>query len=291
MGYNKKGEYRYLTWGQAITGATMNINFQSHRLQSRNARPAFTLIELLVVIAIIAILAAILFPVFARARENARRSSCQSNLKQIGLGLLQYTQDYDERLPIGTNGGTVGNRGSGWAGASFPYIKSQQIFVCPSDTTPVGNPVISYAYNSAITYPIPNTWSGPSLAAFNATARTVMVFEVSGATWIPATDVASPYSPVGDGYSGGDILPGGTKYTTGYMAANGGTGAYDAPTGRHLEMSNFLFADGHVKSLRGEKVCAGLAAPTSTSLPSNGAGPYNAAGTDVATYAGTMSPI
>ena len=62
-------------------------------------RAAFTLIELLVVIAIIAILAAILFPVFARARENARRSSCQSNLKQIGLGIAQYTQDYDEIMP------------------------------------------------------------------------------------------------------------------------------------------------------------------------------------------------
>ena len=64
-----------------------------------NKRSAFTLIELLVVIAIIAILAAILFPVFARARENARRTSCLSNLKQIGLGVLQYTQDYDEKLP------------------------------------------------------------------------------------------------------------------------------------------------------------------------------------------------
>src|SRR5690349_4775228 len=64
-------------------------------------RSGFTLIELLVVIAIIALLAAILFPVFARARENARRASCQSNLKQIGLGIMQYTQDYDDRLPVG----------------------------------------------------------------------------------------------------------------------------------------------------------------------------------------------
>ncbi|HEX8834883.1 MAG TPA: DUF1559 domain-containing protein, partial [Abditibacteriaceae bacterium] len=68
----------------------------------RTARRGFTLIELLVVIAIIAILASILFPVFARARENARRSSCQSNLKQIGLGIAQYTQDYDERTPATT---------------------------------------------------------------------------------------------------------------------------------------------------------------------------------------------
>lgn len=66
---------------------------------SKSTGKGFTLIELLVVIAIIAILAAILFPVFARARENARRSSCMSNMKQIGLGLMQYTQDYDEKLP------------------------------------------------------------------------------------------------------------------------------------------------------------------------------------------------
>ncbi|RYG53119.1 DUF1559 domain-containing protein, partial [bacterium] len=75
----------------------MKLNSLSFN-QSVTTRKAFTLIELLVVIAIIAILAAILFPVFGRARENARRSSCQSNLKQIGLGIMQYTQDYDERI-------------------------------------------------------------------------------------------------------------------------------------------------------------------------------------------------
>jgi type II secretory pathway pseudopilin PulG len=88
------------------------------------------LIELLVVIAIIAILAAILFPVFGRARENARRSSCQSNLKQIGLGILQYTQDYDEKLVPFRNAAPAAN--TPWAHHIQPYIKSVQLFKCPS---------------------------------------------------------------------------------------------------------------------------------------------------------------
>ena len=97
---------------------------------------AFTLIELLVVIAIIAILAAILFPVFARARENARRASCQSNLKQMGLGIIQYVQDYDEKFPQGyyypDNNSSAGGY-IHWSGTTQPYLKSLQIFVCPSD--------------------------------------------------------------------------------------------------------------------------------------------------------------
>src|SRR4028118_570049 len=90
----------------------------------------FTLIELLVVIAIIAILAAILFPVFARARENARRASCLSNAKQIGLGVMQYAQDYDEKLPFSyTNPGPGGI----WADTIQPYVKNYQMFKCPSN--------------------------------------------------------------------------------------------------------------------------------------------------------------
>ena len=92
-------------------------------------RAGFTLIELLVVIAIIALLAAILFPVFSRARENARRTSCQSNLKQIGLGLIQYEQDNDESLPVRTGTGSFG----GWVVPILSYTKSTQIFCCPSD--------------------------------------------------------------------------------------------------------------------------------------------------------------
>ncbi|HEY3397280.1 MAG TPA: prepilin-type N-terminal cleavage/methylation domain-containing protein [Armatimonadota bacterium] len=98
-------------------------------------RKGFTLIELLVVIAIIAILAAMLFPVFARARAKAQQSSCLSNEKQIGLGLMMYTSDNDETLPAAyyyVNGANSNNGYVQWSGMIMPYVKNQQIFVCPS---------------------------------------------------------------------------------------------------------------------------------------------------------------
>jgi len=102
-------------------------------------RKGFTLIELLVVIAIIAILAAILFPVFAKAREKARQSSCASNLKQLGLSMMQYKQDYDEAYPLsypatgpgGTQTTVVGNT-FWWMDVLAPYTKNIQVFRCPS---------------------------------------------------------------------------------------------------------------------------------------------------------------
>lgn len=92
----------------------------------------FTLIELLIVIAIISILAAILFPVFARARENARRTSCLSNVRQLGMAFQQYFQDYDEQFPLLGKG--TGNAGTSWFFTMQPYIKSTQMLRCPSDT-------------------------------------------------------------------------------------------------------------------------------------------------------------
>ena len=113
-------------------------------------KSAFTLIELLVVIAIIAILAAILFPVFARARENARRASCQSNLKQIGLGITQYAQDYDG-WTMGSGVFVAPGVYHSWPSVLFPYVKSNQLFTCPSGETekvrrPIVGPSSTYTY-------------------------------------------------------------------------------------------------------------------------------------------------
>src|SRR3954469_14896504 len=110
--------------------STFDPTVSNHR--HTNRYKGFTLIELLVVIAIIAILAAILFPVFGRARENARRSSCQSNMKQLGLGFMQYAQDYDERFPVGEIYVSLNAAfGNGWSGDIYPYVKSSQIYKCP----------------------------------------------------------------------------------------------------------------------------------------------------------------
>jgi len=159
-----------------------------------NNQKGFTLIELLVVLAIIALLAAILFPVFERARENARRSACQSNLKQIGLGIIQYAQDYDEDYPIGCNG-SVTTLGGGWVGPIYAYVKNTQVFQCPSDyqatMAPSLNAIfypsnLSYAYNGNLnlvyTTNLPDdagTFRPVPLSSVTSPSVTVMVWEAS----------------------------------------------------------------------------------------------------------------
>ena len=131
-------------------------------MKTQSRRFAFTLIELLVVIAIISILASILFPVFARARENARRASCTSNMKQLGLSVMMYKQDYDGKFPkagwadnLPCPDGSGDMCGASWEVKIYPYVKSLQVYVCPSDSNSnrgwkgdnQGTSEISYGYN------------------------------------------------------------------------------------------------------------------------------------------------
>ncbi len=268
-------------------------------------RRAFTLIELLVVIAIIAILAAILFPVFAQAREKARSISCLSNLKQVGLSVMQYEQDFEETTPNGVNpyGG-----GNGWAGQVYTYVRSVNVFHCPSDDTQT-TPFSSYGFNKDVSIPSPTAPSGsPSsytLSQYAAPARTVLLFEVANSggfdITLPATNPGSdnyvPYfggSAAGNG-NGGAYDPGGynaqpsagtpqdgfIKYATGFM--NGVTatnqGSYLSAKGRHTEGSNYLMVDGHAKWLRGSQVSPGYNAASETATQTTGGEGATAAGT------------
>ena len=216
-------------------------------------------------IAIIAILAAILFPVFARARENARRSSCMSNLKQLGLGMLQYTQDYDEFLPSGVRGPGA-YAGMGWSGQILPYVKSTQVFLCPSDSGRPGVPAgvnqeyYSYRYNMGLVLPgngaASVAFALKPLSAYTATSRTVLLYEANGNPFEMDGDEIN--SATGNGQevtSTGGIVPTGAT-----MRPNGAASRIpDQAIRRHLEGSNFLAADGHAKWYQPDQISYGYA--------------------------------
>ena len=227
-------------------------------------RSAFTLIELLVVIAIIAILAAILFPVFARARENARRSSCTSNLKQIGLGIIQYAQDYDEKLPrnwVGSNGTDYNGNPIGvkWMDMVQPYIKSTQLFNCPSDS--VGLPYRTAPLN---TFPLTTPANrganelgsyGWNSTYFNAGADATGLADTKTLAQIDAVsttaNVVELQPAVGGGASGNASIDWGNRGDGLGVNVNKTVSPprFGPVTARHLDTSNVLFTDGHVKSL------------------------------------------
>jgi prepilin-type N-terminal cleavage/methylation domain-containing protein/prepilin-type processing-associated H-X9-DG protein len=233
----------------------------SQRLRSRRpAASAFTLIELLVVIAIIAILAAILFPVFAQAREKARQSSCQSNMKQIGLAFLQYISDYDEKYPpvVGCaipsipcdaanyqqvmadlNGGV--NRA-----LIGPYVKNNGIFACPSSAArpSAANAAIAYLYNDLL--------AAKSQAVLSGVAQTILSSESTAASGWPGA--ASPSLSVGVGHAivrgNGAAVPS-TADIAALQSYHVAPVVLDTPAladvNRHSGGGNFLFGDGHVK--------------------------------------------
>ena len=152
----------------------------------RNRRAAFTLIELLVVIAIIAILAAILFPVFAKAREKARQTSCLSNQKQMGLGAMQYAQDYDETMVPGAGMGPGGAWNPAWYEIIQPYLKNTQVYHCPSCSSTNMPGVYSgpqYPVNYGLNANV--SWYGGSakLAAITAPANQILIGEMNGGDW------------------------------------------------------------------------------------------------------------
>jgi prepilin-type N-terminal cleavage/methylation domain-containing protein/prepilin-type processing-associated H-X9-DG protein len=239
---------------------------------------AFTLIELLVVIAIIAILAAILFPVFAQARERARATSCLSNMNQILKAELMYTQDYDEMLPrlVCINIAGIPNANKqrfSILDALQPYIKSTQVFQCPSDpvvrshgANPPGGKV-SYAwthfqpdvgtllnsrdqtYGLHARYPDSPTQTvfadSLTLAAIGAPADTVSMYEL----WATMSSVNNgPHWR----YNNTDIATWDASYRwPKFIATTWFSQPAQIAMGTHFQLANFGFADGHVKALRG----------------------------------------
>lgn len=224
----------------------------------RDARfRAFTLIELLVVIAIIAILAAILFPVFARARENARRTSCMSNLKQVGLGLLQYVQDSDETLPRSFyGGGGVPSNPTNykWMDCIFPYVKSEAVFDCPSDAKSPrykhfgGTNYGSYGLNGA--YGTVGDAQTPPRSALNYLVRLPQLAKPSETVWV--TDNNNADLPVSGGSAGGSYGFFWMDATPNPMieSIDGGTRQLSRISERHLETVAVLWCDGHVKAMK-----------------------------------------
>jgi prepilin-type N-terminal cleavage/methylation domain-containing protein/prepilin-type processing-associated H-X9-DG protein len=204
-------------------------------------RRGFTLIELLVVIAIIAILAAILFPVFAKAREAARSTSCKNNVKQLATGWAMYAQDYDETtVPIRILGaGTTAFR---WNEIIQPYVKNMQVLTCPSNS----RKGIAYTYNFSSGGP-----NGRALAAIPLPAQTPIYIDAFGSNdplqslcFIIPGGTGGPNTIIGRRLNG-TVVPGAVHQDSqdGYPFAD-----------LHSETANYAFADGHVKAFRYTKI-------------------------------------
>lgn len=268
--------------------------------QKTAAQRGFTLIELLVVIAIISILAAILFPVFSQARESARRASCLSNVKQIGMGAMMYAQDYDDTLPeagfnMPCHNASGANSDNDWSGvyawplAIYPYTKNYQILSCPSDENRSGFNKLSLCYElQLLAAQVPGAYSGirnqdfgmrdvlPVSYASNyflsgtynipATASTAFVQGAAATKMRPLSFFSAPSKLVYLFDVGANAAGRGTWYSTvGY--GNSASPNAQWPSGaRHQEGRVFLFADGHAKWLKDPAHAVGSVARTQAQI-------------------------
>ena len=198
----------------------------------------FTLIELLVVIAIIAILAAILFPVFARAREKARQASCSSNEKQLSLAMIMYAQDYDEKPPLVYDDGLGAPSRQIWAEKVAPYVKNMQVYVCPSGpSTPNNWPEYNIAayYGIIMGHVLPEGQNaGMSIGAFQRPADITMLMEGSWYTH---------FCPI--------CHPTNATCGTAYCPT-----VWNPHVDIHSQGANYAYWDGHVKWQRDQNMTA-----------------------------------
>ena len=206
------------------------------------ARKGFTLIELLVVIAIIAILAAILFPVFQKVRENARATACLSNMKQIGLGVQMYVTDNDERLFFRSNdansrsGVTVGGDPYRWWNQLMPFLKSNAVFTCPSDSTPSpskdagGSPLIQRSYIACASA------ESLKLSQIEDPVETMVITEKWSTDWTCAAGANCRTDSWIEPFNG-DFTTDSRDASRTFTASN-----------RHNSRMNCVFFDGHAKA-------------------------------------------
>ena len=274
------------------------MNGKTARDERGRRRSGFTLIELLVVIAIIAILAAILFPVFATAREKARQTACMSNEKQLGIAMIQYVQDYDESYPCGFVFWYQPR--SGWAYQLYPYFKTVNLLLCPSDSNAGATSGWSYGFNYNLVASGPGTFQAydreaasystqnnpATMSQLTTPTKTIAMFEITEKNMYHQTPSAGAgaqgqlpgfdgdfESETGTGH--GEVSQGAKGfYTTGCFrndvdsstgtctnASDGGWASQNLP-GRHNAGACYVMADGHAKWFLPSQITSGTPWPT-----------------------------